>query len=282
MIDALTSCILCKIPVDTQFVIIDNGSTDDTAIQVKHFFSKNKYSLYYEKMRENLGVGIGRNYAFSKAKGDYIYFLDDDAYIESTNNEFFTKAINYLETNPSIVTLTTQIYDLVWKANRVSNFGPTYKDKLKLLYMFCGGSHFLRKSFWIDSKPYFPTKYGYEEILPSLRVADAGYVNAFAEDLLVIHNPQVNKWDFDDEKNADIVINELVSLKVMKSKLYPRIFYPILSLSYFVRSIKYLTPASKKEANRLIASMNSRLTCGKKIRASTVIKLFGNFGFSIF
>lgn len=184
--------------------------------------------------------------------------------------------------NPLIATLTSQIYDLMWKANRVSEFGPKFKKCLKLRFMFCGGSHFLRKSFWKNNEPYFPNKYGYEEIMPSLRVADAGYLNAFAQNLLVIHNPQVNKWNFNDEKNAMIVINELVCQKVMKSKLYPRIFSPMVTLLYLIRSKKYLTNKRKEEADKMIVMMGKQYEYGERIKISTVIKLWYKFGLSIF
>lgn len=40
-------------------------------------------------MTENLGVGRGRNYAYSKTKGDYVYFMDDDAYVDLKCPDFF-------------------------------------------------------------------------------------------------------------------------------------------------------------------------------------------------
>lgn len=280
--EALESCFSCKLPQETEFIIIDNASTDDTEQVVRSLFEKNEYHFFYEKMSENLGVGRGRNYAYLKSHGEYVYFLDDDAYIDKQNPSFFLQAIAYLDENPLIATLTSQIYDLMWKANRVSESGPKFKEGLKLHFMFCGGSHFLRKSFWANEEPYFPNKYGYEEIIPSLRVADAGCLNVFATDLLVIHNPQVNKWNFDDEKNAMIVINELVCQKVMKTKLYPRIFSPILTLSYWVRAKKYLTKERKKKADELIVIMENQYEYGKKIYNSTVFRLLWNFGLSIF
>lgn len=281
LVEALESCFACILPQNTEFIIIDNASTDNTEQVINSLFKRFDYTYYYEKMKENLGVGKGRNYAYLKSHGKYVYFLDDDAYI-TNDPKFFIKAIFYMDANPSIATLTTQIYDLAWKANRISKSGPVFRNGLRLRYMFCGGSHFLRKSFWKDTEPYFPNKYGYEEIMPSLRVADAGLVNAFAEDLLVIHNPRVNKWDFNNEKNAEIVIKELVLQKVMKTRLYPIIFSPLLSLSYWVRSKKYLTSERKKKADKLIASMKHQYVFGKRIKCSTVIRLWFNFGLSIF
>lgn len=280
--EALESCFACELPKDTEFIIIDNASTDDTEKEILALFKKYSFSYYYEKMSDNLGVGRGRNYAYLKSHGKYVYFLDDDAYIDKGNPSFFLKAIKYLDENPSIATLTSQIYDLAWKVNRVTKFGPLYKPGLYLLYMLCGGSHFLRKSFWGDNEPYFPNKYGYEEILPSLRVVDNGCINVFAEDLLVIHNPLINKWNYNDEKNANILINGLTCQKVMKAKLYPIIFSPMITLAYWARSRKYLTKEQKKKAEDLIISMENQYNYGRRIRVSTVLALWRNFGLSVF
>lgn len=282
LVEALESCFSCNLPKDTEFVIIDNASSDDTEVVVESLVNTNHFFYYYEKMTENLGVGRGRNYAYLKSHGEYVYFLDDDAYIDNKDPDFFTKAMGYLDRNPKIATLTTQIYDLVWKANRVSDSGPSYNDGLGLRYMFCGGSHFLRKSFWGDTEPYFPNQYGYEEIMPSLRVADAGYVNAFAKDLLVVHNPRVDKWNFNNNKNENIIINELVCQKVMKTQIYPCVFMPLISLSYWVRAKKYLTPERKRIAAQQIVSMKKQYTYGKRIKVSTVLILWFRFGLHIF
>lgn len=80
--EALGSCFACDLPEDTEFVIIDNASTDDTEAVVSSLFKNYQYDFYYEKMSENLGVGKGRNYAYLKSHGKYVYFLDDDAYID--------------------------------------------------------------------------------------------------------------------------------------------------------------------------------------------------------
>ena len=82
------------------------------------------------------------------------------------------ESINIFDENKKIATLTTQIYDLMWQKNRVSTDGPLIDTDVRHCQMLCGGSHFLSRSFFGCTTPYFPNKYGYEEILPSLRVFD--------------------------------------------------------------------------------------------------------------
>ena len=236
LVEALNSCVVCKIPQDTEFIIIDNASTDNTEEVIKSFFDDNNYKFYYEKLNENIGCGNGRNYAYQKSHGNYVYFLDDDAYIDtSKNNFFFEKAIDILDSNPQIKTLTTQIYDLVWKKNRVDSAGPKISENLSKVYMFCGGSHYLRRDFFCESKPYYANKYGYEEIFPSLRVYDAGYINAFAEDLLVIHNPKVNKWNETQKDGIRLAAMGLAQTYMMRSALFPLLLKPINFLAFMAR-----------------------------------------------
>ena len=40
LIEALESCLVCELPKETEFIIIDNASTDDTEQVVKALFEK--------------------------------------------------------------------------------------------------------------------------------------------------------------------------------------------------------------------------------------------------
>lgn len=283
--EALESCFNCDLPNDTQFVIIDNASTDDTEEKVKSIFRNHNFLYYYEKLDNNIGCGNGRNYAYSKSDGDYVYFLDDDAYIDLSNNKnFFTKAIEILDTNPNIKTLTTQIYDLVWKRNRVDKIGPKFSKGLYKIYMFCGGSHFLKRDFFKDTKPYFANKYGYEEIYPSLNVYNYGYINAFASDLLVIHNPLVNKWDVNSNDGIKLVMTGITQTFIMRSSLFPILLRPLNFLAFFIRILSNrISIVFFKELISLI--QNNQIKNEKIIstlKYSTVYSLFKDFKFSIF
>lgn len=280
LIEALQSCIECEIPQDTQFVIIDNASTDNTKENVFSFFEKNKYDFYYEKMVENIGCGNGRNHAYTKAKGDLIYVLDDDAYISDVNKSFFTQAISLFNQDNRIATLTSQIYDLVLKDNRVNIEGPMISENLYLCSRFCGGSHFIRRSFWGDTPPYYPNKYGLEELVPSLEVYDKGGLNVFASNLLIIHNPKINKWAKGSTNNRELVKKE-ISLKLyMKVQVYPTVLTPVLYFAAFLRCFKSLSMRETYEV--LVNNQFSQTTKINKIKLSTVITLFKMFKFSVF
>lgn len=282
LIEALQSCVNADIPADTQFVIIDNASTDNTEDAIRDFFQCNKYEYIYEKMSENIGVGQGRNYAYSKTFGDYVYFMDDDAYIDTNCHHFFNRAIDIFDKNPRIATLTTQIYDLLWKSNRITTLGPLLEEDIRHCNMICGGSHFLARSFFKNTNPYFPNQYGYEEILPSIRVVEAGYFNVFIDSLLVIHNPLVNKWDYSIKKNHNLLINGLAIPYVMKSKYYPVMTIPFVYFAYIIKSLKYLNKEQRSQARLIIKQMAKSYNFGERISLKAIFRMYKNFGLSIF
>lgn len=47
--EALKSCFACNLPENTEFVIIDNGSTDDTEQVVLSLFKNSHYLFFIEK-----------------------------------------------------------------------------------------------------------------------------------------------------------------------------------------------------------------------------------------
>ena len=282
--EAIGSCFACNLPENTEFVIIDNASTDNTEDVVNELFSSSKYRHYYEKMPENLGVGGGRNYAFAKSSGEYVYVLDDDAYIDTNDQaDFFEKAISILDNDEKIITLTTQIYDLLWKCDRLTAKNlPKYRN-MYLTKMFCGGSHFLRSSFFAEA-PYLPNKYGYEEIPPSVYVIDSGNCNVFVPELRVIHNPLVDKWDPSKKVNETILIKSVALPYAIKKMMYPASFKPILWLAYKARCFKFLKTDLRlhKLSHNMVSEFCEQYFISKKVRFATVVKMIKDFGLSAF
>lgn len=282
--NAIRSCLACKLPEKTEFVIVDNGSTDNTNNIIINIFSNCKYPCVYEKQAENIGAGAGRNRYFELSSGEYIYGMDDDAIIDYKNNpDFFIRGIKIMDEHSQIVALATQIYDVVWKANRLEVSGRSFADDLYYCKMFCEGSHFLRKAFFTDV-PYLPNKYGYEGLLPSLKIWNEGYINAFCPSLLAIHQPKVNKWDYSKKENFDLLINEYAVLFAIKRMMYPNIFSILLVLALAIRVKKYAKhiPDFKEHLKNAIDDVTNNYPIDYKIKVSTVMKLYVQFGVSVF
>ncbi|MEO5775559.1 MAG: glycosyltransferase family 2 protein [Flavobacterium sp.] len=62
-------------------LLIDDGSTDNTAEIINKWVIKDNRFSYHKK--ENKGVSAARNFGLSKAKGDFIQFLDSDDLLAS-------------------------------------------------------------------------------------------------------------------------------------------------------------------------------------------------------
>ena len=282
--EALQSCLFCELPKETEFVIIDNASTDNTEEIVKATLQESGYAYYYEKLPGNLGVGGGRNYAYAKANGEFVYMLDDDAVIDfESTPDFFLRAVSMMEENPAIVTLTTQIYDTAWQENRLQIKGTPVAKDLYSCQMFCGGSHFLKTSFF-EEPPYLSNKYGYEELPPSLRVMDAGRQNAFCPTLLIIHKPTINKWDWNDEKNHGLLIKGIATPYALKRMMYPRVFAPLLWLTMRLRAKKHAGGIlhAKKRIQKEAKEIFKGYPAQRRIKFLTVCRMAKEFKLSAF
>lgn len=280
--EALQSCLACELPSKTEFVIIDNASTDNTDQVVKDVLDNSEYSYYYEKMAENLGCGGGRNYAYNHSKGEFVYVLDDDAVIDvETSSNFFIKAIKIFEDYPDAVSLTSQIYDTAWNKNRVETCGPAIAEGLYHKFMFCGGSHFLRKEFFPNS-PYLSNQYGNEEMPPSLMATDKGKLNIYCPSLLVIHKPAVDKWNWGNNnkiQNIPTLINGIAFSYAIKSMMYPMLARPLIWAVYTLKKRKYLK--SKEDRHKVdlaVKEIRKSYKIGYKIRFKTFCSLVMKFG----
>ena len=281
--NAIESCLACNIPSDTQFVIVDNASTDDTENTVHVLFKQRKFQYIYKKMPKNIGAGAGRNIYYGLSVGDYVYAMDDDAEIDYQNDpDFFNKGIEIMDMYPEIAALATQIYDEAWKDNRQVVNGPQIHEGIYLCKMFCGGSHFLRRNFY-NVDPYYPNKYGYEELPPSLMAFDAGMVTAFVPALTVIHKPKVNKWDKSSSDSEEFLLRECATQYAVKKNMYPRCVVPICYLAYIKRIRKHLRriPNAKKRCNTIVKE-NSNCKSYNRVKLRTIIILYKMFGISIF
>lgn len=277
--EALTSCLKCQLPFLVEFIIVDNASTDDTEEVVRNVLSGCSY--YYEKLKKNIGCGGGRNYAFSLARGEYFYVLDDDAMIE--DRDFFVKGVDILDHHFEIGTLTSQIYDEAWEKNRVEKSNILIDNNVHEILTFCGGSHFLRTKCF-EEPPYLSNKYGYEEIPPSLLVIDNDMKNAFCEKMHVIHKPAMNKWEKNSSEYYGLITNELAVQYAIKRNIYPKIFFPFIWSAFKVRCLKYLSK-EKNETRRIqeiIGKTTNESSNFKKIKVKTVFYILKRFGWSVF
>ncbi len=282
--EAIESVIACKLPEETEIVVLDNASTDDTRTVIEELKNKSYVPIEYYYSSVNTGVGGGRAKLFDYAKGKYVYFLDDDAIISPDfKDTFFTESLDYMDNNTNVASMTTQIYDEIFGFSRTDSFSNKILIGGKpVMFNYLGGSHFLRKSCF-NSPLYFKIKYGSEEYAPSIIAMDNGYYHVFNKDISIIHKPKRNKWVHGTDEMRGIRIKEVAIVYATKKILYPLVFQPILYLGYKKRSKMYLSmyPGATKDARKMVREIVRENKC-KKIHIISVIKMFKIFGMTVF
>lgn len=73
-------------PKEFEIIFIDDCSTDDSVELIKEFKNRRE-NVRLILNPQNIGAGLSRNKALKIAKGEYIYFLDSDDYIDQTTLE---------------------------------------------------------------------------------------------------------------------------------------------------------------------------------------------------
>lgn len=226
----------CKnhITIPWELIIVDNGSTDGTKKIVEKLCEKEGINLNYKYSKINLGVAGARNIGYEMSMGEILYFIDDDAYIESNSN-CLDDAYNYLISRKDVQILATKIYDTSLKGimPEITEYNLPMKSGVDLR-SFVGCSHFIKKNENIQI-PVYPDNlfYGSEEIYLSYLVHSKGLKIEYYEDVFVYHVPS----KITRSSPYEIKRNNLLNWHIVKQYIYP---FPYNLLSYFVFILRVL------------------------------------------
>jgi len=80
-----------------ELIVVDNNSSDNTRGIVERWQSRNEFPLRY-LLEKRQGISYARNLAISEGKGNWLWFLDDDVYLDENWLQGVTDVIwNYPE-----------------------------------------------------------------------------------------------------------------------------------------------------------------------------------------
>lgn len=232
---------------EIEIIIIDNASeinikkTIDTLMKEYEF---RDYQYIYND--ENLGVAGGRNLGFKLAKGEYCFFLDDDAVLTEKTN--FEKAIIDFEKNDSIAAIACEIYQPI---------DNTYLDSVHIendeVSTYVGAAHFIKSSIWKNHTLY-PDNiiYGSEEMYSSLYIRKKGFNILYDREIKVSHLPSQINRTCGKNRDFNIIVNTFICRKY---------FYPF-AVTWFL----YFTLFLHLAKNGLLWNTNIRLEIKKRYK----------------
>lgn len=142
---------------NTEIVIVNDGSTDNSSEVIKKYADKYKNILFFDNEKNN-GVVYARNMAIEACRGEYILPLDADDIIDET---YVEKAVEVLNNNPDISIVYCCCSEMFGEPKR--NY-PEYNE-LEFMYqnmIFVTAMY--RKSDWEEVGGYSETmQEGYED-----------------------------------------------------------------------------------------------------------------------
>lgn len=103
------SSILSQTHSDFELLCIDDGSKDSGTSIVKEFMSKDKRVKLFRQL--NQGRSSARNFGLSKAKGEFICFVDSDDILPSNSLELLFDSITKFNSDASVGTIRVK-YDV--------------------------------------------------------------------------------------------------------------------------------------------------------------------------
>lgn len=113
---------------DTELIYVDNGSTDGSQ-QYMESIGGNITTIY---LAENRGVAAARNIGLARAKGQYLFILDNDIV---TNNEAILAMEQYMDEHPRVGLCASKLLYPDGTLQSSCKVYPGIKEKIKHILM---------------------------------------------------------------------------------------------------------------------------------------------------
>ena len=234
-----------------ELIIVNDGSTDNS-LDVVYKFSDERINII---SKENGGVSSARNLGLSAAKGDYVFFIDADDYIEPNTLEKFVDVIDSYNPDLIICGIFSETYknsghDLLCYDEKFYASKKEFKKDIISLY-----SHALLYNVW--------NKLFKREILLKNNISfpDIGFGEdcVFNQDYILHSNSFYNLNDclyhyVREVKNSITTkfIPNLFDIRLNENKVFINFFK-----SYGIKEGKYLEFLSKRFIERTLGCLEN-------------------------
>lgn len=166
---------------DLEILLIDNGSSDGSGLICDNYADKNSQITAYHI--PNDGVGSARNFGLSKAKGEFVYFVDADDYLVGN---LFADMENKLHSKVDLLvfsyhhSIEKKLTELKRTTNVLPYNGIIDKDAFIVLFkelfltamMYTVWNKIYRRDFLIENNLYFLKYELGEDVRFNLKVYD--------------------------------------------------------------------------------------------------------------
>jgi GT2 family glycosyltransferase len=197
LLDALATVSDLQAREPYEIIVVDNGSTDETAVQVNRHFPQ----VRFFQMTENKGVAGGRNIGLEHAQGEVVIFMDDDALLQS--DDIFQQVRKRFDENESLAAIAFQIvndsvdavlsHEFPMRAHNSENIAT---EQLVSYFIGCGFA--VRRGYFLEAGGFHPDMiYALEEVDLSYRLLELGYDILYCPGVVVRHRtpPAVRRKD---------------------------------------------------------------------------------------
>jgi GT2 family glycosyltransferase len=191
-----------------EVLVVDNASTDETLQTIKMLYPQ----VRIIRLHRNVGCPEGRNIGFSNAKGDILFALDDDGWLEKQAIE---KIVGRFNVKPTVGVIQAKILD-----------GRKNPIKSCYMYEFSGGASAIKREV-IDKAGYYPHDFfrqGEESDL-AIRILEAGYDIIYYPDAMMYHKPS---------KICRQGKNKILRYQIINSTRVAVKYYPLFYLFLFI------------------------------------------------
>ncbi len=202
---------------DWEMIIVDDFSSDDTFRRVQAY-TENETRIKIFKLTKNSGAAVARNYAISRAEGEFIAFIDaDDLWLPNK----LEKQINYMKYNNYILTHTN--YEIINESGDkigkmiAPNSKLSYNDMLKTNQIGCLTAIYDTKKIGKIYLPDIRKRQDYALWLKILKRIDYAYCLPECLSLYRVRSNSISRNKFKILKYNWLLFYKIENFSVLKS-----------------------------------------------------------------
>ena len=115
-----------------EIIVVNDGSTDATPKRIEEYIAEHQNFHICLLNQENQGVSAARNHGLSKAKGEFVWFVDGDDAISSDAIFQLSQLESY---KMDVIKIGNCVSEVLFEDNGIINFYQSYSDMQKGFYI---------------------------------------------------------------------------------------------------------------------------------------------------